>query len=111
MICRYCQQECLPVTPGPTVDGLFDSRIATCVPCQTDYWDSFHSLRCGWDGKHFEVNYVDNHPNNWTSVYQHYIPIPNSSCVTSKIVLNVKQYIKFTPANFKEKLKLLLLFS
>ena len=111
MICHYCQQECRPIQKGPLPNGLHENRIAHCDPCNVRYFDSFHCVCCQLDGKDFSVSYPDNRPPHWTSVYQHGVTNPYSDCISDIIVLSFKFHVKFTPANFKEKLKLYLLFS
>lgn len=108
MICRYCQQECRPITPGPLPNGLHENRIAHCDQCNVKYFDSFHVLVCNIGNTEFSVSYMDDHPNHWTSVYQ-YNAIERPKSID--IALSLKSYVKFTPANFKKKLKLYLLFS
>ena len=111
MICLYCQQECRPIIPGPLPNGLHENRIAHCDSCNVRYFDRFHVVCCTLDGKEFSVSYMDDHPNHWTSIYQHGITNPYSSCISDSIVLHFKFNVRFTPSNFKEKLKLYLLFS
>jgi hypothetical protein len=110
MICHYCQQECRPIQQGPLPNGLHENRIAHCDPCNVQYFNRFHVVCCTLDGKEFSVSYMDDHPNHWTTIY-HDGPKPFPKYSTNNIALSFKFHVRFTPANFKEKLKLYLLFS
>jgi len=83
------------------MSGLYENRIGRCSACWVDYFKAFHVLNCQINGKNYSVSYMDDHPDHWTSIYQG----------STAIVLNFKFNVKFTPTNFKEKLKLYLLFS
>ena len=111
MNCLYCNQECQLITQGPLPNGLHENRIAHCVPCNVAYYKGFHTISCVLDYKYFSVSYMDNHPNHWTSIYQHNITNSYSNCISDSIVLDFKHNVRFTPTNFKEKLKLYLTFS
>lgn len=111
MICRYCQQECQPIQKGPLPNGLYENRIAHCNVCNVGYFDRFHCLYTTLNGKSYSVTYMDDHPGHWTSVYQHHAPYRPGSAHSDRIILSFKFHVKFTPTNFKDKLKLYLLFS
>lgn len=108
MNCHYCQQECRPIQKGKLPNGLYENRIAHCDPCNVKYFESFHVVCCSIDTAEYSVSYMDNHPDHWVSIY-HYDPIKKPKEIN--IALSFPFYVKFTPANFKEKLKLYLLFS
>lgn len=110
MMCRYCQQECRPIQKGYRPCGLYENRIAHCDACNVKYFDSFHVLYCTIDGKDFSVSYMDDHPDHWTAIYRDNIVHP-SGCISNEIVLQFHQNVKLTPDNFRDKLKLYLLFS
>jgi hypothetical protein len=111
MKCKYCQQECIKITPRLLMSGLAENRIGRCSACWVDYYKGFHVLNCKLNYKNYSVSYMDDHPGHWTSVYQHGITNPYSNCISDNIVLSFKFHVKFTPSNFREKLQLYLLFS
>ncbi len=110
MKCKYCQQECRPIVQGLLPNGLHENRLSHCDSCNVGYFKGFHVLYCTIDNRHYSVSYMDDHPDHWTSVYQNDIVL-SSGTIIYDIVLSFKFYVKFTPQNFKEKLKLYLLFS
>jgi hypothetical protein len=105
--CIYCQQACQPIIQGP-----LPNRLTHCQHCNVDYYTNFHVINCTLNGKKFSVTYMDDHPNHWTTVYQHSIISSSSGHnISDEIVLSFQCHVKFTPQNFQEKLKLYLLFS